>query len=116
MAWYATKILVSALLLVAISEIARRSTFAGALLASLPVTTLLAFLWMHFEDGSNERIAALSTGVFWLVLPSLVLFLVLPLALKAGWNFWASLGVGIAATVACYGAMIVALRHFGIEI
>lgn len=116
MAWYATKILVSAILLVAVSEIAKRSTLAGALLASLPLTTLLAILWIHFEDGGNEKIAALSTGVFWLVLPSLALFLVLPLALRAGWGFWPGLGAGVAATIACYGAMIPALRHFGIEI
>ena len=87
MGYYAVKILVSAVLIVLISEIAKRNTLFGALVASLPVTSLLAFIWLYLDTGDSARIAALSTGVFWLVLPSLAFFVVLPLALRAGWAF-----------------------------
>lgn len=116
MGYYALKVLVSALLVVAISEVARRSTLLGALIASLPLVSLLAILWLHFETGDAARIAALSAGVFWLVLPSLAFFVVLPLALRAGWTFWPSLAAAIATTVLCYAVMVVLLKKFGITL
>jgi len=116
MGYYAVKILVSAVLVLLISEIAKRSTLFGALIASLPVTSLLAFIWLYLDTGNSARIAELSTGVFWLVLPSLAFFVVLPLALRAGWTFWPGLLAAILATVACYAIMVPILRKFGIEV
>lgn len=116
MGYYAVKVLVSALLIVAISEIAKRSTLLGALIASLPVVSLLAFIWLYLDTGDAAKIATLSVGVFWLVLPSLALFLVLPVALRAGWGFWPSLACAIGVTAACYGIMMVILRKCGVEV
>jgi len=103
----------SAAIVVAVSEIAKRSTAAGALVASLPLTTLLAMIWLYYETGSSERIAALSTGVFWLVLPSLVLLLALPVLLRQGINFWIALP---AACAAAYGLMLFGLRRYGVAL
>ena len=111
---YAIKVILSALLIVAVSEIAKRSTGFAALLAALPLTSLLAFIWMHLEDAPPERIADLSGQIFWLVLPSLALFLLLPLLLKNGWDFWLSLGVSVAATAGCYVALLPLLRRMGV--
>jgi len=116
MDYYAVKILMSAVLIVLISEIAKRSTLFGALVASLPITSLLAFIWLYLDTGDSARIATLSTGVFWLVLPSLVFFMVLPLALRAGWAFWPGLVAAILATVAGYGIMVPILRKYGVEV
>lgn len=116
MAYYALKVLISATLIVAISEISKRSTLLGALIASLPVVSLLAIIWLHFETGDAAKISALSIGVFWLVLPSLAFFVVLPAALRAGWAFWPSLACAIGVTAAGYGIMIVTLRKFGVEL
>ena len=104
------KIFISALLIAAISEVARRSTLLGALLASLPVTSLLAFVWLYRDTGNTAKVAALSADIFWLVLPSLVLFVVLPMLLRNGWNFWLSLGLSCAATAVSYGGVVLALR------
>lgn len=104
--YYTIKILLSALIIVAVSEIAKRSSFLGALLASLPLTSLLAFVWLYLDTGDAQKVAALSADIVWLVLPSLVLFIVLPLLIKLGWNFWLSLGVSICATALCYGLML----------
>lgn len=116
MAYYAAKVLVSALVIVAISEIAKRSTGVAALIASLPLTSLLAFVWLHFEDAPNERIAVLSGQIFWLVLPSLLLFVLLPLLLRYGLNFWTSLSLASAATATGYLALLPLLRRFGVEL
>jgi len=61
-------------------------------------------------------VAALASSIFWLVLPSLALFIALPLLLRQGLNFYLSMGLSILLTVACYGAMIGLLERFGIEL
>lgn len=116
MIYYALKIALSALLIIAISEIAKRSTGFAALIASLPLTSLLAFIWLHVEDTPGEKIAELSSQVFWLVLPSLVLFLLLPILLRQGLNFWLSMSISIAATAGCYAAMLPLLRRMGVAL
>ena len=116
MLYYIVKILLSATVLVAISEIAKRSSALAALLASLPLMSLLAFMWMHAEGASPGTIAALSGQIFWLVLPSLLLFLLLPWLLRHGLGFWPALGLASVATVLAYGLMLLVLRRLGIAI
>lgn len=116
MLYYAIKVIISALLIVAVSEIAKRSTGFAALVASLPLTSLLAFVWLHMETASPDKIADLSSQIFWLVLPSLLLFLLLPLLLKHGLSFWVSLGLSMAATAGCYIALLPLLRRMGVNL
>ncbi len=116
MLYYAIKVIISALLIVAVSEIAKRSTGFAALVASLPLTSLLAFVWLYMEASSPAKIAELSSQIFWLVLPSLLLFLLLPLLLKHGLSFWVSLGLSMAATAGCYIAFLLLLRRMGVNL
>ncbi|HUW35888.1 MAG TPA: DUF3147 family protein [Rhodocyclaceae bacterium] len=114
MLYYALKLVVSALIVVAVSEIAKRSSGFAALVASLPLTSLLAFVWLHLEGSPPGKIAELSSQIFWLVLPSLLLFLLLPLLLRHGLDFWASLGLSSAATAGAYLALLPLLRRMGV--
>ena len=116
MAYYLVKVVVSALLIVAIAEISKRSSLIGALLASIPLVSVLAMIWLYIDTRDVDKVAALASGIFWLVLPSLALFIALPLLLRQGFNFYLSLGLSIAITVACYGAMLAALRQFGVDL
>ena len=117
MLYYAIKILLTAGLIVFISEVVKSSNFFGALLVSLPMTSLIVLIWLYIETGDPQRVATLSFSVFWLILPSLVLFLVLPLLMiKFGWEFWLSLALAVFATAACYGMMLAVLKHFGIQV
>ena len=113
---YLFKIVISATVLVAISALAKRSSFWGAALASLPLMSVLAFIWLYLDSGDIQKVSALSTGIFWLVLPSLILFIALPLLLRAGLGFWASLGASCIATAIAYFGMIKILEVFGIRI
>ena len=115
MLYYVTKILLTASMIVLISEVVKHSNFLGALLISLPLTSLVVMAWLYIETGDHQRVATLSFSVFWLILPSLVLFLVLPLLIKLGWGFWLSLTLAIFATAACYGIMLAILKKFGIQ-
>ena len=110
---YAIKVGLSALLIVAISEIAKRSTGFAALVASLPLTSLLAFVWLQLDGTAASEIATLSRQIFWLVLPSLILFLMLPVLLDRGISFWPSLGMSMLATVGAYFLMLFVLKKFG---
>lgn len=116
MLYYALKVLVSALLVVAISEIAKRSSGFAALVASLPLTSLLAFIWLHVDGATASDVAGLSSQIFWLVLPSLVLFLLFPVLLRQDLGFWLSLGLSSAATAGCYLALLPLLRRLGVQL
>ncbi|MBS0311154.1 MAG: DUF3147 family protein [Thiobacillus sp.] len=116
MGQYALKIGLSALILVAVAEVAKRSTFWAAALASLPLTSLLAFVWLYLDTGDVQKVATLAGGIFWLVLPSLLLFVLLPLLLRSGWGFWVSLAVSSAATALAYLGMVKLLAAFGIRL
>lgn len=116
MTYYLVKIAITTILIVAISEIARRSTFIGAILASVPLISVLAMIWLYIDTKDATKVSSLSIGVFWLVIPSLALFLALPLLLKQGLNFYLSISISIGLTVGCYWIMVSALDHFGVEL
>jgi hypothetical protein len=113
---YIIKVVISAVIIVLISEVSKRSSFIGALLASLPLVSVLGMLWLYLDTKDTEKVARLSVSIFWLVLPSLVMFPVLALALRAKWNFYASLGASIIVMLASYGGMVAVLNKFGIKL
>lgn len=111
------KVLISALAIVAVSEIVKRGgTFWGGVLASLPLTSLLAFIWIYAETKDTAKIAALSWSVFWLVISSLLLFALLPVLLRKGVTFPVALLIASAAAAAAYFVMVAGLRKFGVAL
>lgn len=109
---FAIKVLVTAIVVVTVAELAKRNSLWAAALASLPLTSLLAFIWLYIDTGDAQRIALLSSQIFWLVVPSLLLLVLLPVLLRAGWNFWLSLAISAVATGAAYAVTLWALRRF----
>ena len=101
------KVAVSALIVGAVSEISKRSATAGALLASLPLTTLLALVWFWHETHDAARLAAWTTDVVWLVVPSLPALLLLAALLRRHWPFYGALS---AASTACAIGYILILQ------
>ncbi|MBA2243106.1 MAG: DUF3147 family protein [Chthoniobacterales bacterium] len=111
------KILISALLIFAVSEIAQRNSVVGALVASLPIVSIVAMIWLWRDTHDAARLARFSAGVFWLVIPSLVLFAFLPvLLLRCNFTFPVALAIACSATVLTYLAMLAALKTFGVQI
>ena len=100
MTYFVIKILVTALIVALISELSRRYNLMAAALASLPLVSILAFIWINLESNNTQRLIVLSQDIFWLVLPSLSFFLLFPLLLKQGWTFWGAL------IVACFGMIV----------
>ena len=116
MLYAAIKALISGAIIATVSEVAKRNPSLGALILSLPLTALLAFLWLWFERADNESIAALSQSTFWFVLATLPMFLVMPLLLRSGAGFWLALGICCLLTFAMYATIIWAIGKFGIRL
>ena len=113
MAWIITKYLVTAFVVVLVSEFAKRSDKLGALLAALPLVTVLTLIWLHVENQPVAKIASHASYTFWYVLPTLPMFLLFP-ALLARFGFWMALAVGIAVTVVCFALFATILKRFGV--
>jgi hypothetical protein len=114
--YYAVKVLLSAGIIVAVAEVAKVNATLGALIKSLPLISILAMIWLYVDTCDTAKIAELSTSTFWLVLPTLPMFLVLPALLKHGLGFYPSLAISIAVMALCYAGAVPLLARFGIQI
>ena len=108
------KAVLSGLLVAAISTIARRYPGWGGLVASLPLVSLLSMLWLYGETRDAEQVARLSIGAFWFFLPSIPMFLVIPIMLRSGYSFPLTMAVAILLTILLYAAMSWAAPRLGI--
>lgn len=115
MLWLITKFAITAALIVLVSEVAKRSDKAGALIAALPLVTLLALIWLHVEGQPQQKVANHAWYTFWYVLPTLPMFLAFPFLLPRI-GFWPSLLASAVITVVSFGAFAVVLRRFGIDL
>lgn len=115
MMYYVIKVLFSAVIIVVVSEISKRSTLLGSIFASMPLVSILAFIWLYLETKSKEQVSDLSMGIFWLVIPSLSMFLLLPYLLKK-MEFLLAMLISISVMVILYFIMLYVLGKFGIKI
>ena len=115
MAWLITKYLVTAGVVVIVSEVAKRSDKLGGLLAALPLVTVLALVWLHVERQPEQRIANHAWYTFWYVVPTLPMFLAFP-ALLPRLGFWPTLVACVFVTVVCFGVFTLVVRRFGVEL
>lgn len=116
MLYAAIKAIISGVIVSAVSETAKRSPALGALIASLPIISILAMIWLWHDTGDAERIASHAQATFWLVLPSLPMFLILPYLLRTGAHFYVALAVSCIITVVLYTGMIWSLKKFNIDL
>lgn len=116
MLYLVIKAAISGVIVALVSEIARRFPGWGGLIASLPLTSLLAMIWLWRDSGDSLRVADLASSTFWFIIPSLPLFVVLPMLLRSGMAFWAALAVVIAGTLALYALMFWAGPRLGLKI
>lgn len=112
---FLVKVVLSALIIAAVSELGKRFTLLGAILASLPLTSILALVWLYLDTRETKPVIDLSVGIFWAVLPSLLFFMVLPLLLRKGVAFTPALMAACIVMAAAYGVYTLLLRQFGIQ-
>jgi hypothetical protein len=110
------KAAISGVIVAAASETARRSPAFGALIASLPLVSILGMIWLWRDTHDPERMAAHVGATFWYVLPSLPMFLLMPALIRRGVGFWPALGAGCLVTVGLYAAMVALGPRFGLKL
>ena len=113
---FVIKAVISGLLVATISLVAKRYPGWGGLVASLPLVSLLSMLWLYGETRDTERVAALAMGAFWFFLPSIPMFLVIPMMLRSGFSFGLTMGVAIVLTMALYAGMSLIAPRLGITL
>lgn len=116
MLYLAIKALASGVIIAAVSEIAKRSPGFGALVASLPLVSVLGMIWLWRDTHDPIGMADHARATFWFVLPSLPMFLAIPALLDHGVPFWAALAASCVLTIALYLAMTWAGPRFGLHL
>jgi len=114
--YYALKLFLSAGVIVLVTETAKRNNFAASIIHSLPLTSLLAFIWLYAETKDAPMIGKHAFGTFWFVLPTLPMFLVLPWLINKGFGFWPSLLGCIVGTVGLYFLTMKLLDLAGVQL
>lgn len=110
------KYAVTAFIIVAVSEVAKRADRLGSLLASLPLVTIMIMIWLYVENQKMEKIANHAYYTFWYVIPTLPMFLLMPWMLNRGMNFWVSLLASILLTVVCFVITAFIMKRFGVTL
>lgn len=110
------KAVISGIIVALVSEIAKRNPGLGGLIASLPLISVLGMIWLWRDTNDPVRMAAHAEATFWFVLPSLPMFLLIPVMLRQGWSFWTALAVGCSLTLALYLAMTWIGPRFGMRL
>jgi hypothetical protein len=116
MLYLAIKAGLSGIIIAIVSEVAKRYPGFGALIASLPIVSLLGAIWLWRDKPDTTNMAAHLEATFWFVLPSLPMFLLMPWLLRLGMSFWAALVIGCAVTIALYLAMTTLGPRFGLRL
>ena len=116
MIYLLVKALLSGLIIAVVSEVAKRSPGAGALIVSLPLVSILGMIWLWRDTADPARLATHAQATFWYVLPSLPMFLLVPALLRRGVGFWPALLAGCALTVALYLAMTLLGPRLGLKL
>jgi hypothetical protein len=110
------KAALSGIIIAIVSEVAQRYPGWGALIASLPLISVLAMIWLWRDTGDAVRIAEHAEATFWFVLPSLPMFLLIPMLLKRGLGFWPALAAGCVLTVLLYAVTTLAITRAGVKL
>jgi hypothetical protein len=110
------KAAISGVIIAIVSETAKRSPAAGALIASLPLVSVMGMMWLWRDTHDPDRMARHAGATFWYVLPSLPMFLLIPALLKRGAPFWAALAAGCVLTVGLYLGMTAIGPRFGLKL
>ena len=116
MLFLALKALISGILIAAASTLAKRYPGFGALIASLPLVSVLGMIWLWGEKPDAANMASHIGATFWYVLPSLPMFLLMPVMLRNGLGFWPTLGLGCALTIALYAGLVTLAPRVGIAL
>lgn len=109
------KVVLTSVLIVTVAEVGKRNSIMAAVYASLPLTTLLAMIWLFIDSSDVQKVSSLSWNVLIAVIPSHIFLIAFPLLVKFGLNFWLAISLSVLLTALAYWAYVAGLKHFGIN-
>lgn len=115
MTYYIIKLIITTLLIVLISEIAKRNSLAGAMFAAIPLVSILAMTWMYIDTNDTKSAVDFSNSIVWLIVPSMTLFIAFPILIKKGLSFYPSMTISIVMTMFAYYSVIFLLDKLGVR-
>ena len=110
------KILISSGIILLVSEIAKKDNLFGSLIASIPLVSVLSMIWLYVDTNDINKVKALANGILWMIVPSMSLFIVLPMLINYDIKFYLSLTISIMVTMVCYLLTISLMNYFGFEV
>ena len=110
------KLLLSSSIIVLVSEIAKKDNLIGGLIASIPLVSVLSMIWLYIDTNDIDKVKALANGILWMIVPSMSLFIVLPILINFGIKFYLSLTISILITIVCYLLTISFMNYFGFKV
>lgn len=113
---YIVKYVVTAAVIVVVSEVAKRTERLGALIAALPLVTIMVLIWLHIERQGSEKVASHAYYTFWYVVPTLPMFLLMPWLLSKGHTFWISMATCVVVTVLSFSLTALVASRFGVDL
>lgn len=116
MTYLITKALLSGIIIATVSELAKKNNLVASIVHSLPLMSLLAFVWLYAETKDASLIGRHAWGTFWFVLPTLPMFLLMPWMIQKLGGFWPAFGAGIALTIALYALTMRLLDAAGVKL
>ncbi len=116
MLYLAIKAALSGIIVALVSEVARRWPGFGGMIASLPLVSVLAMIWLWRDTADPGRVASQAEATFWFVLPSQPMFLLIPWMLRHDWPFWLALTAGCALTILLYAFTLWAAPRLGLRL
>ena len=110
------KLLLSSSIIVLVSEIAKKDNLIGGLIASIPIVSVLSMIWLYIDTNDIDKVKELANGILWMIVPSMSLFIVLPILINFGIKFYLSLTISILITIVCYLLTISFMNYFGFKV
>ena len=99
------KILISAFIILVATEVSKKSTLLSSIIIAIPLVSIVSLTWIWFETKDLNKISTLSTQIFWFVIPSLPMFLLLPFFLNKGLSFYISMIISCGITIILFYIM-----------
>ena len=113
---YFIKVFISSAIIILVSEIAKKDNLFGSLIASIPLVSVLSMIWLYVDTNDINKVKALANGILWMIVPSMSLFIVLPILINFGIQFYLSLTISILVTMVCYLLTISFMNYFGFKV
>jgi TRAP-type mannitol/chloroaromatic compound transport system permease large subunit len=109
------KTLISALIITAVSTLSKKVPLVGALIISLPITSMLALTWLYIDTSDTQKVIQLSNSISLMVIPSIIFFIALSLLLKYQVKMHYSMLISSVLMILAYSAYTFILCKIGIK-